>query len=159
MKHHLEVSIHDKNSFYTLYSDGKHTWKTYDRKKESSLFYYPPGAVVILYYTYVTHRTACVIRNVDSPISIMLPGLSKKVMQLFTVRASKVDKLKRAAGWLNRHSFAGAYGYDDGFYTRLVYLLEQRGKLNYAALGQLADTSKENQFYLFEEKNYVVNSN
>jgi hypothetical protein len=81
----------------------------------------------------------------------MLPGLSKKVLRLFTVKASRIDKLKRAAGWLNMHSFAGAHGFDDGFYTRLVYLLEQRGKINYAALGRLSDTSRPNQFYLFQE--------
>jgi len=142
MKNHLEVTIPDNNSFYTLFSDGKHTWKTYDRLKKHTLIYYPPRAVVILYYTYVTFREACVIRNVQTDTNcVMLPGLSKKVSVLFRVRASRVDKLKRAAGWLNKHSVFTAYGHEDGFYIRLCYLLERRGKINYPALGKLADSS------------------
>jgi len=143
MKHHLEITIPDCNSFYSLYSDGNHAWKTYDRQKKHSLLYYAPGAVVILYYTYPTYREACVIRNVTADNAAALPGLSKKVSVLFNVRASRVDKLKRAAGWLNKHT-SGAFAHDDGFYARLVYLLEQRGKLNYAALGKLAECSSSN---------------
>jgi len=153
MKNHLEIAVPDYKFFYTLYSDGRHSWKTYDRQEKKNLFYYPPGAVVILYYTYPTYREACVIRNIQESGSIMLPGLSKKVSLLFRVRASRVDKLKRAAGWLNKHSSLngnGAFAHDDGFYIRLVYLLEQRGKLNYAALGKLADSSSaNNHFNLF----------
>jgi len=149
MNKHLEINIPDCASFYSLYSDGNHSWKTYDRQKKHSLLYYAPGEVVILYYTYPTYREACVIRNVPSENAVSLPGLSKKVSLLFRVRASRVDKLKRAIGWLNKHS-QGAYSHEDGFYTRLVYLLEQRGKLNYAALGELAEkSSANNQFYLF----------
>jgi hypothetical protein len=144
MKNHLEVTIPDFNSFYTLYSDGKHTWKTYDRLKKHTLIYYPPQAVVILYYTYITYREACVIRNVHDENNktncVMLPGLSKKVSVLFRARASRVDKLKRAAGWLNKHS-AGAFSHDDGFYIRLACILEQRGKINYPALSKLAENS------------------
>jgi len=155
MKNHLEVTIPDCKSFYTLYSDGNHTWKTYERINKHTLFYYPPGAVVFLYYTYVTYREACVIRyardeNGEKGL-VMLPGLSKKVKVLLRVRASRVDKLKRAAGWLEKHS-AGAFAHDDGFYTRLEYLLEQRGKINYPALSKLAESSSaQNQFYLFQE--------
>jgi len=149
MKTHLEVTIPDYNSFYTLYSDGKHAWKTYDRLEKHTLFYYPPGTVVFLYYTYITYREACVIRNVQDANSVMLPGLSKKVNVLFRSRASRVDKLKRAAHWLGKHS-AGAFVHDDGFYTRLGCLLEQRGKINYPALGKLAESSSvQNQFNLF----------
>jgi hypothetical protein len=149
MKHHLEITIPDRSSFCTLYSDGPHAWKTYDRQKKSALLYYPPGAVVFLFYTYPTYREACVIRNIQEDEGVMLPGLSKKTSLLFRVRASRVDKLKRAAGWLNKHS-SGSFAHDDGFYMRLVYLLEQRGKLNYAALGKLAESSSaQNQFNLF----------
>jgi hypothetical protein len=149
MKHHLEITIPDLNSFYTLFADGPHAWKTYDRQKKHTLIYYPPGAAVILYYTYPTYREACVIRNSQEDTGVILPGLSKKVSLLFRVRASRVDKLKRAAGWLNKHA-SGACAHDDGFYARLVYLLEQRGKLNYAALSKLAESSPaQNQFNLF----------
>jgi len=152
MKHHLEITIPDHNSFYTLFSDGPHAWKTYDRHEKNTLIYYPPQAVVFLYYTYVTYREACVIRNFQQENGIILPGLSKKVSLLFRVRASRVDKLKRAAGWLNKHT-SGAFAHDDGFYARLVYLLEQRGKLNYAALSKLAESSPaQNQFNLFQEE-------
>ena len=154
MKYHLEITIPDLSSFYTLFSDGPHSWKTYDRQKKNTLIYYPQGAVVILYYTYPTYREACVIRNIqdETGAGSMLPGLSKKVFVLFRVRASRVDKLKRAAGWLNKHS-SGAFAHDDGFYARLVYLLEQHGKLNYPALGKLAESSPvQNQFNLFLEE-------
>jgi len=149
MKTHLEVSVSDRNSFYTLFADGNHSWKTYDRQKQRTLLYYPPQSVVFLFYTYATYREACVIRNSQDGNSLSLPGLSKKVSVLFRVRASRVDKLKRAAGWLNKHSAFTAYGHDDGFYVRLCYLLESRGKINYPALGRLAESSSaKNQIFL-----------
>jgi len=102
-----------------------------------------------LYYTYLTYREACVIRYVQDGNGVPLPGLSKNVNVLFRVRASRVDKLKRAAGWLNKHS-AGAFAHDDGFYVRLFYILERRGKINYPALSKLAENSSaQNQFKLF----------
>jgi hypothetical protein len=140
MKHHLEITIPDYNSFYTLYADGKHSWRTYDRLKNKTLLYYASRAVVILYYTYPSHRQACVIRNYieNDKDGVLLPGLSKKVTLLVSVSASRVDKLKRATAWLNIHS-SGAFSHDDGFYIRLGYLLEQRGKINYTALRMLAE--------------------
>jgi len=154
IKNHLEVAIPDHNAFYTLFADGNHSWKTYDRRKKHTLIYYPPQAVVILYYTYVTYREACVIRNVQNENGesrcVTLSGLSKKVNVLFRARASRVDKLKRAAGWLNNHSGFTAFGYDDGFYIRLCFLLERRGKINYPALGKLAESSSaQNHTILF----------
>ena len=140
MKNHLEITIPDYNSFYTLYANGLHSWKTYDISENHNLFYYPPNAVVFLYYTYITYREACVIRHSNPENGVMLPGLTQKVNILFRVRASRVDKLKRAAGWLNEHS-SGAFAHDDGFYIRLQYVLEQRGKINYAALSKLTETS------------------
>ena len=155
MKNHLEVTIPDHSSFCTLYSDGNHAWKTYDRQKKHTLIYYPPEAVVFLYYTYPTYREAVVIRNIQDENEfshcVTLPGLSKNVKVLFRVRASRVDKLKRAAGWLGKHS-PGAFVHDDGFYTRLSYVLEQHGKINYPALGKLAENSSaQNQINLFQE--------
>jgi len=149
MKNHLCVTIPDHNSFYTLYSDGDLAYKTYDQLEKRTLIYYAPGAVVFLYYTYLTYREACVIRYVQDGNGVPLPGLSKNVNVLFRVRASRVDKLKRAAGWLNKHS-AGAFAHDDGFYVRLFYILERRGKINYPALSKLAENSSaQNQFKLF----------
>jgi len=140
MKNHLEIIIPDYNSFYSLYADGLHSWKTYNQQKKHTYIYYAPGSVVVLYYTYITFREACVIRFIQEDDSVMLPGLSKKVSVLFRARASRVDKLRRAVGWLKNHS-SGAFSHTDGFYIRLSYLLEQRGKLNYTALSRLADFS------------------
>ena len=140
MKTHLEITIPDYNSFYTLYSEGSHSWKTYDHVEKQTLLYYPPGSVVVLYYTYATYREACVIRYTNPVTGVLLPGISKRVNVLFRVRASRVDKLKRAVGWLNQHS-AGAGAHNDGFYIRLVYILEKRGKINYAALSKLVENS------------------
>ena len=146
----LEVTIPDSNCFYTLYADGKHCWKGYDQQKKITLLHYPLGAVVFLFYTYPTHREALVIRNNDAEDGIMLPGVAKKVSRIIGVHASRVDKLKRALFYLNEHSGAGAYGHDDGFYIRLGYLLEQRGKINYIALRALFESSlKENHYSLF----------
>jgi hypothetical protein len=128
------VTIPDENRFYSLFSDGPHSWKSYDGRLKTTRLVYPKNAVVILYYTYPTHREACVVRNNSGSCS--LPGLSKKVSRLFSVQASKVDKLKRAAGFLKKHS-PGAFSFDDGFYLRLFFILSQRGKLNYPALLQL----------------------
>jgi len=138
MNNYLEVSIPDSNAFYTLYADGKPVWKTYDKKRGANLFYYAPGSIVILYYTYRTYREACIIRNVQNDESVFLPSLSKKTVLLFRVHASKVDKLKRAAGWLKEHA-GGPFVYDDGFYIRLFHILQRRGKINYPALRKLAE--------------------
>jgi hypothetical protein len=140
MKNHLEITIPDSNFFYTLYADGLFSWKTYDRQEKKTLLYYPPNAAVFLYYTYPVRREACVIRNIENDTAVWLPGLSKKTALLFSVNASRVDKLKRAVGWLDKHS-SSAFMFDDGFYIRLAYLLEQRGKINYTALSKLADSS------------------
>jgi hypothetical protein len=146
----LEVTIPDHNSFFTLFAEGCHCWKNYDQAKKVTILHYPPGAAVFLYYTYPTHREACVIRNDDAEGGIMLPGLAKKVSCVCRVQASRVDKLKRAVFYLNKHSSAGAYGHNNGFYIRLGCLMEQRGKINYPALRVLFESSlKENQYSLF----------
>jgi len=109
--------------------------KTYIKDTGESFFAYPPGAVIFLYYTYPTHRAASAVRHVPGGAS--LPGLSNKVNLLFTVHASKVDKLKRAVGYLNKNA-GGAYRFGDDFYLRFYFLLEKKGKLNYPALRNLA---------------------
>jgi hypothetical protein len=133
----LVVAIPDKASFYSLYADGIFARKTYLKESGVSLFAFRPGSAVFLFYTYPTHRAASLVRHV--PGSAALPGLSKKVRVLFTVHASKVDKLKRAVGFLNKN-LGGACRFDDGFYLRLYFVLQRRGKLNYASLRGLAET-------------------
>jgi len=132
----LIITIQDNTPFYSLFADGMYSRKTYIKESGSTLLAYAPGSVVALYYTYPTHRAASVVRHV--PGGAELPGLSKKVRVLFTVHASKVDKLKRAVGFLNKHS-GGAYQFPDGFYLRLYFILLRRGKLNYIALRKLVE--------------------
>jgi hypothetical protein len=131
----LIIVIPDKSNFYSLYADGLYSRKAYVKDMETSYFAYSPGSVIFLYYTYPTHRAASAVRYVPGEAS--LPGLSKKVNLLFTVHASKVDKLKRAVGFLNKNA-GGAYSFEDDFYLRLYYVLEKKGKLNYLALRNLA---------------------
>jgi hypothetical protein len=137
----LTVAIPDKNAFYSLYSDGLFLRKTYARESASTLIEYDENAVCVLYYTYPTHREACVIRNAASSEPASLPGLSKKTSLIFSVQASKVDKLRRAVGFLHK-KFGNAFNFDDGFYIRLSFLLRMRGKLNYPALRELAGQAR-----------------
>jgi hypothetical protein len=132
----LVIVIPDKSNFYSLYADGFFSRKTYVKDTGESYFAYSPGSVIFLYYTYPTHRAASAVRFVSGGAS--LPGLSKKVNLLFTVHASKVDKLKRAVSFLNKNA-GGAYRFGDDFYTRLYFILEKKGKLNYPALRNLAE--------------------
>jgi hypothetical protein len=132
----LVVVIPDESNFYSLYADGIFSRKAYVKDTGESYFAYPPGSVVFLYYTYPTHRAASAIRH--APGGAALPGLSRKVNLLFTVHASKVDKLKRAVSFLNKNA-GGACRFGDGFYVRLYWILESKGKLCYPALRHLAE--------------------
>jgi hypothetical protein len=137
----LTVSIPPAGSFYSLYADGVFSRKISVKTSGETLLTYPGGAVVFLFYTYPSHREACVIRNdirAGKSGGKRLPGLSKNVSLLFGVRASGTDKLRRAIAFLNTNS-GGAYSRTDAFYTRLYFLIRQRGKLNYAALRRLAE--------------------
>jgi hypothetical protein len=132
----LTVAVPDKNNFYSLYADGLFARKVYVREAGYTLISFDRDAVAFLYYTYPTHREACVVRNTPSG-TVLLPGLSKRVSLLFSVHASRVDKLRRAVGFLNANS-GGAYSQHDGFYIRLAFILARRGKINYAAIRRLA---------------------
>jgi len=145
MPEHLEVTIPDTNAFYSLYADGLLARKTYIGELRSTVIEYAHNAAIVLYYTYPTHRTACLVRNSDAstfPL-VSLPGLSRKVSLVFSVNASRVDKLKRAIGFLHSN-FNNAFSHNDGFYIRLYCILRQRGKLNYTALRELAVKESNN---------------
>ena len=131
------ASILDKPQFYSLYADGVYARKAYLKDAGVTLIAYPPEAALALYYTYPNHRAACVVRNTPGAAAT-LPGLSKPVRVLFTVHASLVDKLRRAMAFLGEHSDGGAFGFDDGFYTRLYFVITKRGKLDYFSLRNLA---------------------
>ena len=132
----LEAAIPDRAAFCTLYADGLHMRKI--REGEGTVLFYPRDSVVFLYYTYPTYREALAVRNTPDG-GIALPRLSKKVSVLFRVRASRVDKLKRAVGFVNANCEPDAYSRGDGFYVRLAYVLERRGKICRTTLGKIAD--------------------
>jgi hypothetical protein len=138
MSSQLAITILEKPPFYSLYAEGVFSYKTFDKDARKNIFIYDESALIVLYYTYPTYREACLIRNIHG--DTLLPSLSKKVRVLFSVRASKVDKLRRAIAFLNKNS-RGAFSFDDGFYIRLYFILLQRGKLNYVALAQLAQNT------------------
>jgi len=139
----LVVVIPDESRFFSLYSDGVYSRKTYLKESGETLLSYEEGSVLFLYYTYPTHRAASCVRNV--PGKAEFPGLSKNVSLLFTVHSSKVDKLKRAVGHLNKN-LRGAYRFNNDFYLRLYFILEQRGKINYPALKSLVKKNEENSY-------------
>ena len=130
----LFVTIPADDNFYSLFADGLYTKKSYVKETGETVLSFGSGAVIFLFYTYPNLRAATLVRNV--PGKAALPGLSKKVNCLFTVYSSKVDKLKRATGYLNKNC-GGAYQFDDEHYLRLYYVLQQRGKLKYNALQSL----------------------
>ena len=138
MPERLTVTIPDKNNFYSLYADGLLLRKTYIRETEATIIEYDHNAVVALYYTYPTYREACVVRNASLSHSLVLPGLSKSVVVLFSVHASQVDKLKRSIGFIHSN-YGNAFSRDDGFYIRLSFIIRQRGKIDYIALRHLCE--------------------
>ena len=135
----LVIVIPDKPRFYSLYADGFFPQVAYSEDTQEHYFAFSRNSVVFLYYKYPYHRAANVVRNV--PGETDLPGLSRKVRLLFSVTASRVDKLKKAVGHLNKN-FDSAYQFSDAFYLRLYFIVSQKGKLNYPALIKLAQESK-----------------
>ena len=140
----LEASIPDRAAFCTLYADGRHVRRTHGDGR--TVLCYTAGAVVFLYYTYPAFREALAVRNTPEG-GLALPYLSKRVSVLFRVRASRVDKLKRAVGYLNANHSPDAYSRDDGFYTRLAFVMERRGKLCRTTLGIIAGEPVRRQFF------------
>jgi hypothetical protein len=138
----LTVAIPDEGGFYSLFADGLFAKKTFDKASGRTFLDFGDNAVIFLFYTYPALREICAVRNAPSDNMVFLPGLSQKVSPLFTVRASAVDRLRRAIGFLNRR-FGGAYSWDDGFYIRLFFLVRQRGPLSYPALRKLAEASRD----------------
>ena len=136
----LDITIPDKNSFFSLYAIGEHTRKVYIEKDKATILSYFENAIIYLFYTYPTHRVACVIRN--EPGSTSLPCLSRNISLLFSVHASKVDKLHRAFFFLNKRGIA--FSLPDSFYLRLYFIVSQRGKINYGALRKLLDDIAKN---------------
>jgi hypothetical protein len=130
----LVITIPEKPPFYSLFADGPYLHKSFSKAINATRLAYRENEVLVLYYTYPTHREACVIRNTQE--GVRLPGLSKRVTVLFSVHASRVDKLRRAAGFIKKHA---SLAFPDSFYIRLYFIILQRGKLKYPALKHLID--------------------
>jgi hypothetical protein len=139
MTSQLFITIPQEPPFFSLYAEGPFLYKVFVKELNSTRLLYRQDEVIVLYYTYPTHREACVIRNTPPAVSrTWLPGLSKKVSVLFSVNASRVDKLRRAVGFLKTHA---SLSLPDAFYFRLYFIILQRGKLNYPALRALVNFS------------------
>lgn len=131
---YVVVPVPDKKPFYSLYTDGLYGLKT--TVLDGTQFDYIPKSLLFLYYTYPTHRRAFCIRFIESADSISLPGLTEPVKILIRVHASKVDKLKKAVSFLSEH-YGNPYKFTDAFYTRLHFILQQKGKINYEGIRAL----------------------
>jgi hypothetical protein len=134
----LVITIPEEPPFYSLFAEGPFLYKVFEKRLRATMLTYRENDIVVLYYTYPAHREACVIRN--TPSGSFLPGLSKRVTVLFSVRASRVDKLRRAVGFLKKHA---SLSFPDDFYIRLYFIILSRGKLNYPALKEMVEKTKE----------------
>lgn len=135
MRNNLVIIIPTRPRFYSLYADGKLARKAFVREEDATRLFYNADDVIALFYTYPSFRAAHIVRNI--PGGREFPGLSHNVSELCAFRASRVDKLRRALGYLDTH-FKSAFDFPDAFYIRLAFLIETRGKLNYIALDTLA---------------------
>jgi hypothetical protein len=133
----LTISIPDKNEYYSLYADGQYLEKRYIKDTGITELTYDENAVIFLYYTYPAYRQVCVIRNTDA-LGISLPALSKEVTQIFSLSASRIDKMKKVVDFLNRN-YESAYNFSDAFYIRLYYLLLKRKTPNRLEIQRLAE--------------------
>jgi hypothetical protein len=133
----LVITVHDENKYYTLYADGIYSEKRYIKSTGTTKLVYNGNAVIFLYYTYPAHRQVCAVRNTETK-GIYLPGLSKKVYQLFSLSASRVDRVRRAVDYLNK-SHGGAYNFSDHFYIRLYFLLLGKSEVSGSGISRLAE--------------------
>lgn len=133
--HLTTVLVPQKDRFYTLYSDGPYVDKT--TNEEGTLFTYLENSILFLYYTYPTHRRAYAVRCSSAGTTI-LPGLSFPVNVLIRVHASKVDKLKKSVSFLVAH-YQKPYDFSDAFYTRLHFIIQEKGKINYEKIKILTE--------------------
>jgi len=128
----LKVHIPAEKQFYSLYTDGCYVNKKTDDTETTCT--YLPNSVLFLYYTYPSHRRAYIVRYLpDKTNTILLPSLDQPVKIISRCHASKVDKLKKTAGFLNEY-YQNAFNFSDSFYLRLHFIIQQRGKINYEAI-------------------------
>ncbi|GMO55782.1 MAG: hypothetical protein Ta2C_10990 [Candidatus Endomicrobiellum trichonymphae] len=143
----LVITINDANNFFSLYADGDLSEKHYDKESGITELTYDDNAIIFLYYTYPTHRRVYCVRNCEDGEQTLLPGLSKKVNVIFKQIASRVDKTRRAAAFLREHR-GSAYKYTDEFYTRLSFLIDQKGKINYSSIEKLLEDKTKTVIYI-----------
>ena len=132
MPENLFISIPQTPRYYSLDVYGEHSSKI--SKSKSVVYTFPPYAAIFLFFRYQNTRISTLIRNVPGDYHFI--GFSRKVKSLFTVNASRVDKLKLAIDCLNKYC-QGAYHFTDDQYLRLYAVLKKPGKLNLPALSSL----------------------
>jgi hypothetical protein len=128
------------NNFYSLYSDGIFEKKHFDKDTEITALEYKENSAVLLYYTYPVHRRVYLVRNVSYETKNLtgLPGLSKKVKIIFKNTASRVDKTRRAFAHIREH-YGDPFAFPDDYYTRLDFLIKQKGKIKYHLIDMLTE--------------------
>ena len=131
MSDNLLISVSD-SGYYLLDVFGVPCSKT--SKNGSVVYTFPPDCAVFLFFRYQNARIATLIRNTAGNYHFI--GFSRKVKALFSVNASRVDKLKLAVDCLNKYC-NGAYRFSDDQYLRLYAVLKHPGKLNIPALSSL----------------------
>jgi len=144
----LTVTIPAHNNYYSLYADGIFSEKEYHEPTQTTNLFYPKNSAIFLYYTYPTHRTVSLVRNVglESRLKLtLLPSLSKRVNVLFSFSASRVDKTKRAVAHLNAN-YKGAYHWSDFFYWRLRQIIAMKGSLKYYLIKQIVFKELRNYY-------------
>jgi len=133
----LKVHIPTEKQFYSLYSEGCYTSKKSDDNE--TILTYCQNEVLFLYYTYPSHRRAYIVRfDSDNKNGIMLPSLDQPVKIISRCHASKVDKLKKTAGFLKEYC-PNAFAFSDSFYVRIHFIIQQKGKINYEAIRVLLE--------------------
>lgn len=132
----LAIEIPEFNSYYRLYAEGPHTGKRYIRSRGVTRLVYPEDSVIFLYYSYPAYREAVVVRN-SAEGGIELPSVLGPARPLFRAEASAAGRLKKAAEYLDEN-YGSAYGFSDGFYVRLHFLLQKGGPLSGRELDALA---------------------
>ncbi|GMO42604.1 MAG: hypothetical protein Ta2F_18490 [Termitinemataceae bacterium] len=151
----LTISIPPENNIFSLYADGQFIHKEYEKETQTTYLTYAVDSAIFLYFTFPKHRRVYLIRNiapVKNSVLTSLNCLSQPVKIIFKQFASRVDKTRRAAAFLNEH-YKSAYKYSDIFYYRLDRILLRRGKINYMAIAELVkQDQKYKLFSTFKEK-------
>lgn len=143
-ENNLVVVIPDEYSnVFSLYAEGRLIAKKYLKDYNVTQIEYKAGSIVFLYYTMPRQRMIVCARVPLPPPA--RNGTLKKMMncsiplkQMFSFKASRVDKTRRVIGFLNSH-FKNAYCWPDAFYKELAIRIALKGDINFQELDRLSD--------------------